>query len=356
MSAEPDGEQEELLASGRVSAAKAPVAPPPQARGEGVFGKRVGFSEVEIFRIPEDSETCETGATDRVETQEKAHVTDYTQQHVSTQLRRELSEAVPSPSPSVSSTPDHGEDEQNTASDGDRELWRDPGGELEHGGAEASPQGVDGRAGRGVGIPQGPEPKHAFAAADHPTQQKQNPQGEPRGVCQQSVGSGSGIQRDDESDRGTCPRPPVCQCGKHREGHRRVRATRKPDLQRLYAGYPHYTKWVIETFRETDDTNPKLKRLARWLTRATDVTAPVVKTAKPKLTLKVRGGYVTEPEPEVPQVAKATSSASAGTPYIPEHMAMLQSMAETMEHMKAEIQDLKNQHRGDEERPRKKEK
>ena len=113
---------------------------------------------------------------------------------------------------------------------------------------------------------------------------------------------------------------------------------------------------MIETFRETDDTNPKLKRLARWLTRATDVTAPVVKTAKPKLTLKVRGGYVTEPEPEVPQVAKATSSASAGTPYIPEHMAMLQSMAETMEHMKAEIQDLKNQHRGDEERPRKKEK
>ena len=122
----------------------------------------------------------------------------------------------------------------------------------------------------------------------------------------------------------------------------------------LYEGYPQYTAWVVQTFKDTDDTNPKLKRLAKWLTRATDVTTPVVPAAKPKLTLKVKGGYVTEPEPEIPQFAKATSS--SGTPYVPEHMALLQSMAESMEQMKHELKILQDQSQGNEERPRKKEK
>ena len=126
----------------------------------------------------------------------------------------------------------------------------------------------------------------------------------------------------------------------------------------LYEGYPQYTAWVIQTYQESDDHNPKLKRLARWLTRATDVTAPVVPQPKVnhrgQMVLKVKGGYVTEPEPEIPQFAKAASS--GGTPYVPDQMTMMQAMMESMEQMKNEIKELKGKTSEQEERPRKKEK
>ena len=71
----------------------------------------------------------------------------------------------------------------------------------------------------------------------------------------------------------------------------------------LLQTYPQYTEWVVKTYEEAEDSCPRLQRLAKWLTRATDVTSPVVVAPAAKgLKLKLKGGgYATEPEHEMPQ-------------------------------------------------------
>ncbi|CAE7627786.1 unnamed protein product [Symbiodinium sp. CCMP2456] len=121
----------------------------------------------------------------------------------------------------------------------------------------------------------------------------------------------------------------------------------------LVRDYPQYVAWVKQTHRETDETNIRLKRLATWLLRATDVSDPVIRTPpnNNRMVLKVKGGYVTEPEPEVPQTS---ATASAGqTPFPSSQTAqtdVLQTMMETMRQMQTELKEMKEQSAGSEER------
>ena len=72
------------------------------------------------------------------------------------------------------------------------------------------------------------------------------------------------------------------------------------------------------------------------------------------MVLKVKGGYVQEPEPETAQTSGAASSRT--TPFPSEQMELMHGMMETMKQMQAELKEMKEQSLGSEERPRKKEK
>ncbi|OLP95919.1 hypothetical protein AK812_SmicGene21911 [Symbiodinium microadriaticum] len=124
----------------------------------------------------------------------------------------------------------------------------------------------------------------------------------------------------------------------------------------LLRDFPQYAEWVKQTHRETTETNVRLKRLATWLLRATDVSNPVrAETRSPdRMMLKVKGGYLQEPEPETSQTGGAISSRQ--TPFPSEQMEMMHGMLETMKQMQNELKEMKEQSAGSEERPRKKEK
>ena len=125
----------------------------------------------------------------------------------------------------------------------------------------------------------------------------------------------------------------------------------------LLQTYPQYTEWVVKTYEEAEDSCPRLQRLAKWLTRATDVTSPVVVAPAAKgLKLKLKGGgYATEPEHEMPQRNKYGSSSST-TKAESEQMAMMKKMMATMKEMKDEIDEIRETNATQAERPRKKEK
>ncbi|CAE7244231.1 unnamed protein product [Symbiodinium sp. CCMP2592] len=90
----------------------------------------------------------------------------------------------------------------------------------------------------------------------------------------------------------------------------------------LLKTYPQYTDWVVKTYKEAEDSGPRLQRLAQWLTRATDVTAPVVVAA------------------EVPQGSRSVSS----------------SPPKKIENEQEEIEEIRETASASTERPRKKEK
>ena len=129
----------------------------------------------------------------------------------------------------------------------------------------------------------------------------------------------------------------------------------------LLRDYPSYVEWVKQTHAETDETNVRLKRLANWLMRATDVSNPITGETRARaqeqkrMVLKVKSGYVTEPEPEAPRTSGAISSSQVPYPAMAQ-TAALQAMVETMQQMQAEIRELKEQNSPGDERPRKKEK
>ncbi|CAE7633802.1 RE1, partial [Symbiodinium sp. CCMP2456] len=132
----------------------------------------------------------------------------------------------------------------------------------------------------------------------------------------------------------------------------------------LVQQYPRYTEWVKATHKETDETNPRLKRLAAWLLRATDVSeavqcppwalqSPPWEKDPQRLRLKIKGGYLVEPEAETPQTA-STSSAGA-PPYPAQQMELMTTMMETMKGMQEDIKELRQMSHSADERPRKKE-
>ncbi|CAE7246479.1 unnamed protein product [Symbiodinium necroappetens] len=124
----------------------------------------------------------------------------------------------------------------------------------------------------------------------------------------------------------------------------------------LVQQYPRYAEWVTTTHKETEETNPRLKRLAGWLMRATDVSEPVRRpttTQDPqRLKLKIKGGYLTEPEVETPP---ATTAASSGaSPYPAGQMELMATMMETMKSMQEELKEIRQMGPQNDERPRKK--
>ncbi|OLP88369.1 hypothetical protein AK812_SmicGene30299 [Symbiodinium microadriaticum] len=126
----------------------------------------------------------------------------------------------------------------------------------------------------------------------------------------------------------------------------------------LVQQYPRYAEWVTTTHQETEETNPRLKRLAGWLLRASDVSEPVgkprMKQDPQRLTLKIKGGYVTEPENETPTSTAAASSVAA--PYPAGQMELMATMMETMKGMQEELKELRQMGPNMDERPRKKDK
>ncbi|CAE7406995.1 RE2, partial [Symbiodinium sp. KB8] len=99
----------------------------------------------------------------------------------------------------------------------------------------------------------------------------------------------------------------------------------------LVRDFPQYVEWVKQTHRETAETNVRLKRLATWLLRATDVSSPV---------------RAEEPEPETAQTSGAASSRT--TPFPSEQMELMHGMMETMKQMQAELKEMKEQSLGSE--------
>ncbi|CAE7474699.1 unnamed protein product, partial [Symbiodinium sp. KB8] len=99
----------------------------------------------------------------------------------------------------------------------------------------------------------------------------------------------------------------------------------------LVRDFPQYVEWVKQTHRETEETNVRLKRLATWLLRATDVSSPV---------------RAEEPEPETAQTSGATSSRA--TPFPSEQMELMHGMMETMKQMQNELKEMKEQSLGSE--------
>ncbi|CAE7660472.1 RE1, partial [Symbiodinium sp. CCMP2456] len=124
----------------------------------------------------------------------------------------------------------------------------------------------------------------------------------------------------------------------------------------LVQQFPRYVDWVKTTHKETEETNPRLKRLAEWLLRATEVSEPIQRpltTRDPqRLRLKIKGGYVVEPEYEPPQTTMAASS--TGTPYPAEQTELMATMMETMKGMQEELKELRQMGPVTDERPRKK--
>ncbi|CAE7649132.1 unnamed protein product [Symbiodinium sp. CCMP2592] len=127
--------------------------------------------------------------------------------------------------------------------------------------------------------------------------------------------------------------------------------------------YPQYAEWVRQTHMETDETNPRLKRFATWLLKVLDVMKPVESPQKggvaQRPVLKVKGGYLYEPEPEAARAApKAMNRAasSTDTPIPTQQMEVMQTMMEALQQMQSEMRELRELQTPSEERPRKKEK
>ncbi|OLP84749.1 Copia protein [Symbiodinium microadriaticum] len=116
----------------------------------------------------------------------------------------------------------------------------------------------------------------------------------------------------------------------------------------LLRDFPQYAEWVKQTHRESTETNIRLKRLATWLLRATDVSSPVNAETRnrDRMVLKVKGGYVQEPEPETAQSSGAISSRQ--TPFPNDQMELMHGMMETMKQMQAELKEMKEQTTGSE--------
>ena len=126
----------------------------------------------------------------------------------------------------------------------------------------------------------------------------------------------------------------------------------------LVQQFPRYAEWVTTSHKETEETNPRLKRLAGWLMRATDVSEPVqrpmVTPDQQRLKLKIKGGYLTEPEVETPPAMAAASSGTS--PYPAGQMELMATMMETMKSMQEELKEIRQMGPPNDERPRKKDK
>ncbi|CAE7537598.1 RE2 [Symbiodinium sp. CCMP2456] len=107
----------------------------------------------------------------------------------------------------------------------------------------------------------------------------------------------------------------------------------------LVQQFPRYVDWVKTTYKETEVSEP--------------IQRPPTTRDPQRLRLKIKGGYLVEPEYEQPQTTMATSS--AGAPYPAEQMELMATMMETMKGMQEELKELRQMGPVTDERPRKKE-
>ena len=220
----PDGKRGERDFSGRGRCAKAPVEPPLERRGKGVFG--LGCDEV--CRIS-------SGVVDAQESRQDADTADVS---LETSERTQIAQQCRDPSAHSDDNPKaphhhavHGEDDHEAAARRDQHLRRDPSGELEQLTAQAPPPGVDERSGGRVGEPRQSQPRHCITATDQAAQPEQAQEVRLAGVCVQGLGAPSFRERNNVAARGKSFGLSLRQCGKLCSGCSRVRTPCEPDLR-----------------------------------------------------------------------------------------------------------------------------